>query len=114
MEATNHANMRSGWPRRVAAALLVVFVLWGIACAGLYRIMHRPPEAFARVMSRLPDAVFLVFPFETMWTRARAGTLRAGDSAPDFTLTTLDHSARLQLSTLTAQRPVVLVFGSYT
>ena len=47
--------------------------------------------------------------------RARAGTLQVGSPAPDFLLGKLDKSAPIQLSSLTArQRPVVLVFGSYT
>jgi len=38
-----------------------------------------------------------------------------GDLAPDFSLTTLDKTAAVQLSGLAAQaRPVVLIFGSYT
>jgi hypothetical protein len=67
------------------------------------------------VMSHMPGpAAFLLFPFETAWTHARAGELRPGDPAPDFDLLKLDKSARVHLSTLTAQQPVVLVFGSYT
>jgi peroxiredoxin len=49
-----------------------------------------------------------------MWMHARAGTLNVGDHAPDFTLTKLDHSAQVQLSSVTAHQPVVLIFGSYT
>ncbi len=98
----------------ITAAMLAV--LWVAGCAALYRIMHEPPEQFARFMAKLPGPVpFLLFPFETLWTQARAGKLHVGDSAPDFSLTRLDHSARIQLADLTAQhRPVVLVFGSYT
>jgi len=78
--------------------------------------MRQPPEAFARVMAKIPGPVaFLVLPFETLWTHARAGVLQVGDAAPDFSLTKLDKSAAVQLSNLTAQgRPVVLIFGSYT
>lgn len=100
--------------RVLLAALLLLVVAWGVSAFALYRVMHRPPEAFARVISKLPDAVFLAFPFETLWTDARSGSLRAGDRAPDFSLMKLDHSGRLQLSSLTAQHPVVLIFGSYT
>jgi peroxiredoxin len=49
-----------------------------------------------------------------MWMHARGGHLQAGDPAPDFSLTKLDKSATVQLSTIAAQQPVVLVFGSYT
>jgi hypothetical protein len=78
--------------------------------------MRQPPEHFARVMAKIPGPVpFLIFPFETLWMRARAGTLHVGSPAPDFELTKLDKTDQVQLSSLTAQnRPVVLVFGSYT
>jgi len=78
--------------------------------------MRQPPETFARFMARIPDPVaFLILPFETLWTHARAGALRVGDSAPDFSLMKLDKSASVRLSTLTKQgEPVVLIFGSYT
>jgi len=76
--------------------------------------MHQPPEAFGRVMSRMPDAAYLILPFETMWTHARAGQLQNGDSAPDFSLLKLDKSDKIQLSALSSKQPVVLVFGSYT
>ncbi len=97
-------------------SLCVIAVLWLAGCGAIYSIMRRPPEAFARVMAKIPGPVaFLVFPFETMWKQARAGTLQVGDTAPDFSLTKLDHSERVQLSSLTAQgKPVVLIFGSYT
>jgi peroxiredoxin len=49
-----------------------------------------------------------------MWTQARAGTLQPGDPAPNFTLTKLDHSDTVQLAALVSQKPVVLIFGSYT
>jgi peroxiredoxin len=62
----------------------------------------------------MPSAIFLLLPFETVWMRARAGTLRAGDQAPDFKLPALDKSAEVELASLRGQKPVVLVFGSYT
>ncbi len=98
---------------RVFAAIAVV---WLLACGALYHIMRQPPETFGRFMAKLPGPVpFLVFPFETLWMQARAGTLHVGDPAPDFSLVRLDKSASVQLSSLTAQgHPVVLIFGSYT
>ena len=91
-------------------------LLWAIACASLFAVMRQSPDAFARVMARVPGPVaFLVLPFETLWTHARAGKLQVGDAAPDFSLMKLDKSSQIKLSALTAQgQPVVLVFGSYT
>jgi hypothetical protein len=97
---------------RIAAVLVVV---WLLACAGLYAAMRQPPDTFGRVMKHVPFPAFFVLPFETLWTSARAGTVRVGDSAPDFNLPTLDKSAHIQLSSFRAAgKPVVLVFGSYT
>ena len=76
--------------------------------------MRQPPETFGRVMKHVPWPAFLVMPFETMWTHARAGTLHPGEPAPDFVLPTVDHAQQVQLSSLEGKQPVVLVFGSYT
>lgn len=97
---------------RVLVAVLVVY----IAFAGLVLwAMRQRPETFGKVMTKMPGPVpFLLFPFETAWTRARAGTLQVGDSAPDFSLMKLDKTTRVQLSELNRTQPVVLVFGSYT
>jgi hypothetical protein len=95
--------------------LCVVAVLWVIGNAVIYLEMRRPPEKFASFMTKIPAPVaFLGFPFETLWTHARAGTLHVGDGAPDFMLLKSDKSGLVQLSTLTRQQPVVLIFGSYT
>jgi hypothetical protein len=96
----------------VLAVVLVVYAVFGVF---MWRTMHRSPEDFARVMARLPQpAVFLIFPFETFWMHARAGTLAVGDAAPDFLLTKLDKSGTVHLTEVNATQPVVLVFGSYT
>ncbi len=92
----------------VLAVLYVAFVGY------IWWAMHQTPERFGRVMQHMPEVAYFLVPFETMWTRARAGHLQAGDIAPDFSLTKLDKSATVQLSALTATQPVVLVFGSYT
>jgi hypothetical protein len=39
---------------------------------------------------------------------------RIGDRAPDFKLNTKDRQQEVQLSSFKGQRPVVLVFGSFT
>jgi len=95
--------------------LIVLLVVYAACTAFIWRTMRQPPEAFARVMAKMPGpVVFLLFPFETLWTHARAGNLHTGDAAPDFSLMKLDKSESVQLSSLTARQPVVLVFGSYT
>ncbi len=45
--------------------------------------------------------------------RAR-DTLRPGDRAPDFTLASPDGKQQVTLSAACAEKPVALVFGSYT
>jgi hypothetical protein len=104
-------NQRKWLVRTIVVALVLYLTFGGY----IVWAMRQPPETFARVMSRMPAAiVFLSLPFETLWTHARAGELRPGDAAPDFSLLKLDKSDRVQLSALTAKEPVVLVFGSYT
>jgi hypothetical protein len=102
--------------KKLIAILGIMLAVWVLACAALYGIMRQPPETFARFMAKIPGPVaFLVLPFETLWTHARAGTLQVGDAAPDFSLLKLDKSVSVRLSSLTAQgKPVVLIFGSYT
>ena len=95
-------------------AAIVLVVLWVIFVGFIAWAMHQPPERFGRVMARMPVAAYFVIPFETLWTRARAGTLQPGQAAPDFSLALLDKSATMQLSSFRGKEPVVLVFGSYT
>jgi hypothetical protein len=96
---------------KIAIGLFAVYLAF---VAGAYWLMRQPPVEFATVIGKMPSAIFLVLPFETVWMRARAGTLRAGDQAPDFKLPALDKSAEVELASLRGQKPVVLVFGSYT
>jgi hypothetical protein len=109
-------NGKSKAIKKTGITLCVLAALWVTCCVALYGVMRQSPEQFGRVMARIPGPVpFLVLPFETLWMRARAGTLQVGSPAPDFALTKLDKTAQVQLSSLTAQqKPVVLVFGSYT
>lgn len=102
------------WKKITAAILTAVFVLWLAFVTFIWQAMQKPPEDFARVMSHMPWEVFLVVPFETLWTRARAGSLNRGDSAPDFSLVTLDKTDTVHFSELNRTQPVVMIFGSYT
>ena len=105
---------RRQWKKLTARILVVVLVLWLVFVGFMWRAMHKPPEDFARIMSHMPWEVFLVVPFETLWTRARAGTLNTGDSAPDFSLLKLDKTGMVRFSELNKTQPVVMIFGSYT
>ena len=96
---------------RVLAGLALGYVL---ATAGLYYAMNRPPEKFGAIMAHVPMISMMVLPFEPLWMRARAGTLHLGDQAADFSLPTLDGSRVVRLSDEYRERPVVLIFGSYT
>jgi hypothetical protein len=98
----------------LTAFLLLVICGYASLLFAVNRAMHESPEQFGKFMSRMPMPIFLVVPFETMWTHARAGTLNVGDQAPDFSLTTLDKTAKASLASIRNDKPVVLVFGSYT
>jgi len=102
--------------KKLIGRILVVMVFSYAACTGfIWWAMRQPPETFGRVMARIPGPVpFLLFPFETLWLRARAGALHPGDAAPDFALMRQDKSGVVRLSAFRSQQPVVLVFGSFT
>jgi AhpC/TSA family len=105
--------MRKPSKRTLSIVAVVLLCLWGSFLTFIGWAMRQPPEKFGRVMSHMPMPAFFLFPFETMWTHARAGTVTPGEMAPDFRLPTLDHQSEVQLSALRG-KPVVLVFGSYT
>jgi hypothetical protein len=94
--------------------VLVVAAFYVAASAGLYWLMRQPPEVFGGVMRYVPMPALMVLPFKPLWLRARAGHLKVGDPAPDFALAAYDKKSSVQLSSFRGQRPVVLVFGSYT
>jgi 4-hydroxybenzoate polyprenyltransferase len=99
--------------RRFWKIASIVVVLYGALALGLLAVM-RQPVVFGKVMSKLPEPVMMLFPFKQLWFIARAGHLRVGDPAPDFRLRTSDRKAGVQLSAFAGQKPVVLIFGSYT
>lgn len=49
-----------------------------------------------------------------LYDQRRDGDLQVGDQAPDVELTALDGTTRVRLSDRIGQRPLVLIFGSYT
>lgn|SRR5487761_1260193 len=100
--------------RWLTGTLALLVCAWIGFVGYIDRAMHQPPEVFGHVMAKMPMPAYFLFPFETMWTNARRGNLKVGDRAPDFTLQTLDTKVPVQLASLWASKPVVLVFGSYT
>jgi hypothetical protein len=100
---------------RIAAGTAVVLVVAWVAFVGLaWRAMSQGPEAIGRFMAAVPGPAYFVLPFESLWNRTRAGSLQVGDPAPDFELPRHDGTGRVRLSDFRDNRPVVLIFGSYT
>ena len=93
------------------ATFLVVYVTFG---SYVFMALHRPPKQVAAFLDRVPMPLFFAYPFPWMWNHARAGHLQPGDLAPDFELATDEGDGRVKLSDHRGERPVVLIFGSYT
>jgi hypothetical protein len=106
--------MKPTTSRRLGWITGAVVLLWFGFVAYVDWAMHQPPETFGRVMARMPMPAYFLFPFETMWIHARAGNVKVGEVAPDFTVKTLETKEPVQLASLWTDKPVVLVFGSYT
>ena len=100
--------------RAAGAGVVCVALLYGAATAALYAAMRQPPETFGQVMSHVPSIAMVVLPFKPLWMSARSGHLQVGDPAPDFALPMLKGERTVMLSSEYRQKPVVLVFGSYT
>jgi hypothetical protein len=99
----------------VAGIILAGLIsLYLAGAAVIYIAMLLPPERFGAILSVVPMSVAAIFPFQRMWILARSGKLAVGDPAPDFVLPAVDHSHTVQLSAEWRERPVVLIFGSYT
>ena len=94
--------------------ILTIMVVYAVLCGAAFEVMRQTPERFSRVMTHVPDAVFIVLPFKPLWYQARAGRLHTGDLAPGFALSTQDQKATVRLAAYRGSQPVVLVFGSYT
>jgi hypothetical protein len=105
-------SSRSKWILKIVS--ICALVAWIGFLIAVNRAMHQTPEQFGRFMSKLPMPAYFVIPFETLWSRARAGHVSVGEIAPDFNLEAQDKSGMVRLSALRGQKPVVLVFGSYT
>ncbi len=111
--------------RRTMLGLGVLAVVWVLLCGAFYVAMIQPPDRFGRIIAGIPGPlriVMAVLPFESMWNLARGGSLDVGEPAPDFCLAPVGQPATeddgaaacVRLSSFRGQKPVVLVFGSYT
>jgi hypothetical protein len=96
--------------RKYFAAFAIVYV----AISGGLLYVMRQPILFSRVMRHVPDPMMMAFPFKQLWYVARWGRLKVGDEAPNFNLSAADRQSSVSLASFLRQKPVVLVFGSYT
>jgi hypothetical protein len=106
--------LKKNTKRILGGTFTVLFCLWVGFVGYINWAMRQPPEVFGHVMAGMPMPAYFLFPFETMWTDARKGTLKVGDPAPDFAVKALDTGTPVRLASLWGDKPVVLVFGSYT
>jgi hypothetical protein len=111
MPETKKTNSR--WKILAKAALAFVGVYVALT-ALLFGVMLQSPDRFAATMKHVPWPVFAALPFKPLWQVARAGQVSLGEVAPDFSLESPDHKSSFRLSSLRGEKPVVLVFGSYT
>jgi hypothetical protein len=114
MTRTLSVNIRRvvRWIAYVCVALIAAYIALG---AVVLSAMLAPPERFGQFMKHMPGMiVWGALPASRMWLWARSGDLSRGDWAPDFTLRRQGQAGRVTLSAFRGQRPVVLVFGSYT
>lgn len=94
--------------------VLGALIAYAALLAGMFVVMTQPPRRFGRFMRHFPMPLMMLIPFVPMWNIARRGRVEVGDEAPDFALPTIDRSTTIRLSSFRGDRPVVLVFGSYT
>ena len=100
--------------KRALVFASVLLLTYSAVLAGFYVTMCQSPATFSAAMAKAPGLLFLVVPFKPMWLSAREGKLKVGNEAPDFSLETYDKRSTVRLSSSRGQKPVVLVFGSYT
>jgi hypothetical protein len=108
---TDRVKTMGGRVLRILSAVVSVYLL---VSGALFGVMLQTPDRFAGTMKYVPWPAFVVLPFKPLWNVARKGHLAVGEMAPDFSLETTDHKGTFQLSSMRGQKPVVLVFGSYT
>jgi hypothetical protein len=105
--------IKTGW-KLLARVALALAALYAVLTAVLFAVMLQSPDRFAATMKDVPRPAFAALPFKPLWQVARGGRVSVGDMAPDFSLESPDHKSSFRLSSLRGEKPVVLVFGSYT
>ena len=107
--------MKPGILKWIVRGAVTLLALYATLFGAVTVTMLQPPERFGRIMRHLPQPlVWSLLPSSHMWLWARGGDLKPGEAAPDFTLAYHDRSRDVSLSSHRGERPVVLVFGSYT
>ena len=100
--------------KKILKIVGAVVALYVVLSAALFAVMLMGPDRFARTMRYVPWPAFVALPFKPLWDVARSGSHSVGDAAPDFILESPDHKSTTELASFRGQKPVVLVFGSYT
>jgi hypothetical protein len=99
--------------RKLRKFAAIFAVLYLALLAGLVAVMRRP-VVFGQMMRHVPGPIMMLVPFKPLWYLARAGGLKIGDPAPGFNLPAADRQSSVALTSFRGQKPVVLIFGSYT
>lgn len=100
--------------RWLLRGLVVLVIIYCVFLGLMFAAMQKSPTEFSRFMMKLPRPLMYATPFPPMWNKARAGSVKVGDLAPDFDLPVQTSKQRIRLSQFRGDRPVLLVFGSYT
>lgn len=86
--------------RRLKWTAIAVVLILAAGYGALSYFMGGPRDAYGFLRYALPH-----------WHR---GDLRVGNAAPDIELIALDGQSRFAIRDRIGQRPLVLIFGSYT
>ena len=100
--------------RRGVSVLVALVIAYSALLAATPIVMLQPPDRFGRIMAKVPGSGFHAHSLRADVDRRRDGHIEVGDVVPDFSLRTADRKGHVRLSSFRGQRPVVLVFGSYT
>jgi hypothetical protein len=88
------------WKKVLGITLIVLVVLSGAAFGVLSYFMGGPRDVYGFLRYALPQ-----------WHK---GDLKVGMKAPNFEALGLDGATMVRLSDRIGQKPLILVFGSYT